>query len=259
MIGNLRSFKDKHKGETCYIFGDGPSIRYFDYSNFTDHIAISCGNQIVHKNFNQLNVRYYSIIEPYLFYPNWVLRSKRLQYLKKHRLMTNEYRRVIKERSDINFFINLSNIFAISSPNVTFAHSSLVRGSKKFEKIFESGVNPFAGSFCANLSLAMLMGFKKIYLVGYDAFTIQQSPYRWYEKTFPGLDVGAPSTPVKHDFLELYKEEMEIFNISPNGTMCNLKDQNYAEYTGHPLAYKQNYEIIIPEKMDLIRRMYPSV
>ena len=48
---NLDKFIDIHKGKTCYIFGDGPSIKYFDLSRFDDYIGISCGNQIFHKDF----------------------------------------------------------------------------------------------------------------------------------------------------------------------------------------------------------------
>jgi len=258
MLGNLWSFEDKHKGETCYIFGDGPSIRYFDYSNFTDHIGISCGNQIFHKNFSQLNVKYYSNMEPYQFYPNWMILSKRLGYLKDNVLIANEFRKIFKDRSDLEFFISLSNLFAIHAPNVTFAHKTIVQGSKKFDKFIKLGVNPFGGSFTTTLSLAMLMGFKRVYLIGFDAFTIQVSPHRWYEKTFPGIDLAVPDAPIKHDYLELYKEEMEILNISPFGTMCNLKDQNYVDYTGEALAYKENYEIINPTRIDLIKKRYPS-
>jgi hypothetical protein len=258
MRENLLSFRNKHKGDSCYLFGDGPSIRYFDYSKFSDHIAISCGNQIFHKEFDQLNVKYYSIIEPYLFVPNWLLLRRRLQYLKKHRIITNEYRKRIRERKDISFFINLSNLPFIISSNVVFSHASLIRKSSLFNCMFAKNINPFNGSFHTNLTLAMLMGFKKVYLVGYDAFTIQSSPYRWYEKSFPGLDLGRPDPFISHDFLSIYKEHMDIYNISPNGTRCNIQDLNYSDYTSAPLNYRENYELLNPVEMKLIKSTFPN-
>lgn len=48
---NLEKYKDIHKGETCYIFGDGPSIKWFDLSKFSDHIGISCGVIPFHNDF----------------------------------------------------------------------------------------------------------------------------------------------------------------------------------------------------------------
>lgn len=258
MRENLLSFQNRHKGESCYMFGDGPSIRYFDYSEFSDHIAISCGNQIFHKEFDLLNVKYYSIIEPYLFAPNWLLLRRRLQYLKKHRIITNEYRRRIKQRSDIKFFLNLSNLPFIFSSNVVFSHSSLIRKLSLFKPMSLKNINPFGGSFHTNLSLAMLMGFKTVYLIGYDAFTIQSSPYRWYEKSFPGLDLGRADAFIKHDFLGVYKEHMDIYNISPNGTCCNIQDLNYSEYTRAPLNYRENYELLNAQEMKLIKSAFPN-
>ena len=126
----LKNFINRHEGETCYLFGDGPSIKSFDYSAFSDHIGISCGMQIFHKDFNRLNVKYYSLIEPYLFYPDWIILSKRLQYLKKHRIITNEFKHLIRLNTEITFFINLSNIFSIYEKNIRFLHSSIL---KKFD------------------------------------------------------------------------------------------------------------------------------
>ena len=34
------NLKDIHKGETCYIFGNGGSIKYYDLSLFNNHIGI---------------------------------------------------------------------------------------------------------------------------------------------------------------------------------------------------------------------------
>ena len=259
MRKKLLSFRNRHKGDSCYLFGDGPSIRYFDYSKFSDHIAISCGNQIFHKEFDQLNVKYYSIIEPYLFVPDWLLLSHRLQYLKKHRIITNEFRKRIRKMKDISFFVNLSNLPFIFSSNVVFSHASLIRKSSLFSFLLSKNINPFHGSFHTNLTLAMLMGFKKIYLAGYDAFTIQDSPYRWYEKSFPGLDLCKPDPFIRHDFLSIYKEHMDIYNISPNGTRCNIQDLNYSDYTGAPLTYRENYELLDPVEMKLIKSGYPNV
>ena len=124
--------------------------------------------------------------------------------------------------------------------------------------MIEKDINPFDGSFHTNLSLAMLMGFKKVYLIGYDAFTIQSSPYRWYERSFPGLDLGRPDAFISHDFLDVYKEHMDIYNISPKGTRCNIQDLNYTEYTGAPLNYRENHELLNPQEMKLIKSTFPN-
>ena len=85
---SLKRFKDIHKGQTCYIFGDEPSIKWFDLSNFDDHIGIACGNQMLHNDFGKLNIKYYAIPEPWLFCPNWI---KKHQFLKDYNKLTAEY------------------------------------------------------------------------------------------------------------------------------------------------------------------------
>jgi len=256
MIKNLSHLKNKHKGETCYLFGDGPSIREFDYSKFTDHIGISCGLQIYHNDFNQLNVKYHQLVEPYIFYPDWLIHKKRLQYLKEYRPITNDIRKIIKERKDLFFFINLSNFFAIREPNVIFVHRSLVKKDKIFNNIFENNIDPFGGSLQAGLSLAMLMGFKRIYLVGFDWFTTNQLPYRWYERDVNKVFTNKQRT---YDFFDIYQQEMEIINITSEETVCNVQHQSYVDHTGESISLKKVNEIINPEKLALIREVYKSV
>ena len=43
MILNLNLFEDRHKGETCYIVGDGPSLKEFDYNALRGYPSICCG------------------------------------------------------------------------------------------------------------------------------------------------------------------------------------------------------------------------
>ena len=254
MLPNLESFRNRHKGETCYIFGDGPSLNDFDYHQLREYPAICCGMQAFHKDFDRINVKYYSLIEPYLFYPDWMIIPQKLQYLKEHRIITNEFRKIIPTRKDITFFINLSNLFAIRKKNVAYVHRSLLKKNTDFSKFFNEGIDPFAGSFNGTLSLALLLGFKKVYLLGFDAFTIQQSPYRWYEKN---LNEGIkPLENIKYRFLELYKEDMEILNISNKGTMCNLENEDYFHHTGVKPQFRENHELISKNNLSLLRKRY---
>ena len=254
MIPTLEPFKNKHKGETCYIFGDGPSIKEFDYKRLKKYPAICCGMQAFHRDFENINVQYYSLIEPYLFYPDWMIFPKKLQYLKKHRIIIDHFRKIIPLKKEITFFVNLSNLFAIRKSNVEYAHRYLLKKNRDFHKFYKEGIDPFAGSFNATLSLALLMGFKKVFLIGFDAFTIQQSPYRWYEKNLT-REVN-PLNYTNYRFLELYKEDMEIFNISNQGTMCNLENEDYFLHTGHKPVFRENHELIAKESLELIQRRF---
>jgi len=254
MILNLNLFEDRHKGETCYILGDGPSLKEFDYNALKGYPSICCGMQAFHKDFNKINVKYYSLVEPYLFYPDWMIVSKKLQYLKEHRKITNEFRKIISTKKNITFFLNLSNFLAIRKKNVAFAHRYLLKKNAKFIKFFEQEIDPFGGSFSATLSVALLLGFKKVYLLGFDAFTIKQSRQRWYEKT-TDQEIRLFDN-IHHEFLDLYKEEMEILNISSEGTMCNLKNEDYFRHTGSKPEFRENHELIAKESLELLKERF---
>ena len=52
----LLQYKDKHRGETCYIFGSGPSIN--DFKMKEEGVWIGCNN-IIKKEFIREKIKYY--------------------------------------------------------------------------------------------------------------------------------------------------------------------------------------------------------
>ena len=50
---------NKHKNESCYILGNGASIKYFDLKKFNDKISIGIGPFDYHVDFDSLNIKYF--------------------------------------------------------------------------------------------------------------------------------------------------------------------------------------------------------
>ena len=235
---NLNKYKDIHKGETCYIFGDGPSIKWFDLTKFSDHIGISCGTIPFHNDFEKLNVKYHMLVEPWFYCPAWVQPH---QYLKDYKPLSYAQADIMKKYKDIEFFINLSNFPWEIGKNINYVHRALVNDKSKLMDIKELE-DPFSGSFQATLSLAYLMGFSKVYLVGFDGWTIQPArTKRWYE-----IGEGEYFTPANFalDFLDTIKKNMDIYTISFEGESCNVKNINYRRYTDQEPIFKENNEIL---------------
>jgi len=254
---NLKEFYNLHEGESCFLFGDGPSVRMIDYSFFTQKIAFTCGMQLFHRDFHKLNCPYYVLIEPFLFYSDWLLWSKKRQYLKKHRLVSNEIRDLIKARRDMEFFLNLTNFFSIRGNNVTFLHQSLLCRDQKFKTFLNNQINPFASSYHSLLSLAMIMGFKKVYLVGFDAYNIKPSPYRWYQKDFD--DNPYEGEMIKDPYLEIYCEDIELFNISVEPTKSLANHYSYEEFSGEKATLQDNLSIINNSYIDLMKKRFKDI
>ena len=66
---NLKQFKDINLNDTCYIFGDGVSMKSYKLKYFNNIPSICCGKIFLRSDFNFLNTYYYTIPEPRLFLP----------------------------------------------------------------------------------------------------------------------------------------------------------------------------------------------
>jgi hypothetical protein len=243
--GQLERFRNRHEGDTCYIFGDGPSIKWFDFGEFGDHPAICCGMIPFHKDFHKLDVRYVALVEPWLFVPK-IFQPEILYCL---RQVAKEYKRRITSLPEKEFFVSLTNRFSLAGENINYVYRSLPNPRNQTDMQLNQ-FDCFAGSFHATLSLAYYMGFKKIYLVGFDAWTIQPArTLRWYE-----LGGGEYFTPTNFalEYLKVLKSEIEIYTISKDGESCNVKNYSYASYTGKQPDYRENYELLSEHLLNVL-------
>ena len=119
----------------------------------------------------------------------------------------------------------------------------------------------FGGSFHASLSIAYYLGFSKIYLVGFDAWTIQPArTLRWYEL---GEGLFFEPTNFATEFLEIIKREVDLYTISYDGDSCNVKNISYQNYTNKDPAFKENHELIDDYYMNILAscpgyKIYPD-
>jgi hypothetical protein len=237
LTDHLKKFSNRHEGETCYIFGDGPSIKWFDFSEFGNHPAICCGMIPFHKDFDKLDVRYILLVEPWVFVPN-IFQPKILHCL---RLIAAEYKNRIASLPDKEFFVSLSNRLSLSGKNINYVYRRLPNPRNEIDRRLNQ-LECFGGSFHASLSLAYYMGFKKIYLVGFDGWTIQPArALRWYEL---GEGEFFQSTNYATEFLDILKMDLDIYTISYEGQSCNVKNISYETYSGKVPVFRENYSLL---------------
>jgi hypothetical protein len=245
-------FRGIHDGETCYIIGDGPSVKWFDLSAFSDHPAICCGFLPFHKDFKKLDVRYCTMIEPWLFAPEFM--QPDLPAITEFRRVAKEYRSIIKSNPDKQFFVHYSNYLWIIRENVNTIFKELPKSKNKLIEQLRQ-FDCFGGSFHAALSLAYYMGFKKLYLIGFDGWTIQPArEFHWYE-----LGEGSFYEPenLAAEYLNLLQTEVEICAIAYDGHSKNVKCISYETYTGKPPMFRENNELLSEYYLDVLAT-YPE-
>ena len=50
ILGKNKKFKNIHEGESCYIFGNGISLKDMDLKKFSDKTSIGCGYLFLHND-----------------------------------------------------------------------------------------------------------------------------------------------------------------------------------------------------------------
>jgi len=238
ILNKICKFKDKHKGEACYIFGDGTSIKYFDLSLFSDKIGIAMNYMPFHNDFQKLNVTYCVITAPYFFSP--VLGYSDPVFKKYLYKMSKFYTDVIDNNTDKSFFINLSNYPFIRRSNVYY---NFRKYPEKYlpSNFISKYTECFNGVMRNSISMAIYMGFSDIYLVGCDYTFSPTQHYHWYEK---GEGELFDKPDYERTFLTLAKEYANITTVTLNGTSKLLNFISYENLKGVPPKFKENTEII---------------
>jgi hypothetical protein len=252
ILKRIEYFKNIHRGESCYLFGDGISIKYFDLHKFTDKISIPCGFLLFHNDFNALNAPYSMLIEPYYFYPF-------CRYSRNKKIILNkiqkQYRKEINKRSDINFFINLSNYPVLLNKNITYLHSDIPDKSLDADYI-SNKFNCYEGSLRAQILIAIYMGFDEVFLVGHDYTHSPAKSHHWYEK---GYGVTTPMKDFSGEFLNYAKNFIKITTVTIDGESENLDYVKYNDYCGVKPLFKENTEILKPIYLDALASQHYNI
>jgi len=235
IINRVVSLKNYHHGESCYIFGDGVSIKWFDMSVFSDKPAFTLSYIPFHKQSNLLNIKYGLAIDPFYFYLYMWPGKWNQNNIQK------SYRKFIKSRPDTLFFVNLASYPVLQDSNIYYLFRSIPDPDCKFlEDCYLSGEEIYKGSFRCAISLAIYMGFKKIFLVGCD-YTHEKSKYmHWYEK---GEGVYMPHNGYEKKFLEIASKYAKITTITVEGKGNVLPAVTYNELTGKQTIFKENQNL----------------
>ena len=61
--------KNIHKNETCLIFGNGSSLKYYDFSKLPKFDSIGCTYSLTDQRMKEANTKYCVLSNPYTMYP----------------------------------------------------------------------------------------------------------------------------------------------------------------------------------------------
>lgn len=229
-----------HAGEECYLFGDGISIKWMDLSSFTDKLAIMGNFSVYHKQMSILNAPYCTVIEPYFFYPFFVYRGNgKWQILRQ--FLHIEYKKLIKKFPKKSFFLNISNYPALMTANNTiFIQKNYIPPFNE-KNPFKDRTDACEGTFKFQISLAIYLGFKKVYLIGHDYTHYPSKSFHFYEK---GKGERNDIREFNKDFIEYALKYIEIITITIDGKSEVLDYTTYNDFTSRVPHFQENTEIV---------------
>lgn len=243
ICNNLLKLKNCHKNESCYIFGDGLSIKFFDLEAFPKKITFALNFFPFHNKANILDTKYKIITAPYWFYPYYRWQRNNLK---------DVYLDLIKKEKNSDYFISLSNYPVLRGSNIFHLFVNIDDPEFEFFRECEANkVNTISSSFRTAISLSLFMGFKEIILVGCD-YTHEISKSRhWYEK---GNGVLKPQYNYQKKFLKIAEKYAKIITITTKGDGSVLPGISYTEFTGHHLSYNENYNLMDIKTLKLLHK-----
>ena len=239
LLSKIHRYKDSHKGESCYLIGDGVSIKWFDLTAFTDKTSIPCGLIPLHCEYKKLNVEYIIQAETWWFYPLQWTTSPPIRMVRNN--IQKMYRKeVIDTNPNVEFFINLSNYPALRRPNISYTFRDL-NDDRLPSDFITRRINAFHGSLRNSILMAIYMGFDHCYLIGMDYTHLPSRSFHWYEK---GMGIFVSHDAYNKEFFEIAKEFIDITTITLDGRSEFINSVTYKDHTKIEPIYRENIELI---------------
>ncbi len=219
----LLKYKNIHKGETCFIIGNGPSLNRMDLRPLANHYTF--GLNKIYLMFDKVDLN--------------------LSYL------VSVNMEVIKQSKEVYQNLTIPTFLSyLHSANLEFRNKSLnyifsiggVKFSKNISKqTFEGATVTFVA-----LQIAYYMGFEKVFLIGVDHnFKSSGNPYEYQKlegkdvnhfdpKYFSGQLWGIPDLETSQKAYKMAKEVFErdgrkIFDATVEGKLKVFKKISYNE------------------------------
>lgn len=248
---NVR-FKNRHAGETCLIFANGGSLKYYDVSKFPKLPAIACTYSLIDNRMRSVDLKYVASTDSYLFYPLLYNTYPFVRRFQKN-MVRKIFRKIMADNPQVQFFVNLTNYYSplCRAGNVNYFHHF---GDKT------SGSCDLAGKFAVcqgaldvMLGMAKYLGFSKAVLVGCDYLGSPPMMGHFYadSRTFTGAYLSEYCERVKAVADRL---GIEVLAILPKGVSCPVFEySSYEDYFGIQAKYTENTEFIDVQYLEWLR------
>jgi len=218
----IKQFKNKHKGERCFIIANGPSLIKTDLSLLKNEYTIGMN-------------RIYLLKDKIGFCPTYLAVSD-------IEVQLNQFQEEYDKVSTIKFFPwKVRNKFTRRNSLIFYK----MRYSQSFCKSFDKFVSGGKSITAICFQLAYYMGFSEVYLIGKDHF------YNYEQKGVPGTRIKSMGNEENHFIKEYYKKGM-------TWTIPNYLEEEIA-YENAKRAFENDGRIVLDATIGGKLAIFPKV
>ncbi len=249
-LRRIKDLENLHSGEECYIFGDGSSVKQFELSAFADRISIAVGLVPRHIESKHLNLRYWIVAEPGFFLPPLIrLQKTKIKKFKNRKKFQSLYRTVTLNKSSIIRITSVANLFGEWFAGTYFFWDKLPR--RNCHDDHPNTDDMFADSICSALTLAQYLGFRKVFLIGFDYTHNPPMAKHWYESVPSEVSNEVPTT-WHLEFFNAMRKHIEIVTVTSTPQSTGLSSIDYQTLTGQALRHRENSELLSREDLETL-------
>ena len=261
LVKENEKFKDIHKGETCFILGNGASLKHYDLSVLSDKVTMGCTYSLIDKRLISTGLNYCVFPSAYLMFPLWRCRGTKKGHIKGGDIQLNSlspiFKKIIKENNKTRFFISLTDRYAFLKKPENISYVYHFGNKNEFSYDLSGCFNVLTGALDMMLGTAKYLGFSKVVLLGCDYLGSPLMTGHFYsvDKPLVGKLIGDYNADYGNRIKKVADElKLDVLTIFPKGIKSPVfKSQSFSEYFGLDEQYHNQSQIIIQDYYDMLK------
>lgn len=254
LVAKNEKLKGIHANETCFIFANGASLKYYDISNIPNTPAIVCAYQLIDRRMAGVNVKYYVAgVDSYSMYSvlyNTYPAVRRFQISRIKKIFAG----VLEQCDNITCFANITNFYSslCRRKNMYFFH--YFEDKEGFSDDLGGSFSNCRAAIDTMLGVAKYVGFSEAVLIGCDYLGTPPTMGHFYADSAPFAET--------HSHLAEYRSRVKraasgisVRVILPEGSVSpDFEYDSYENYFGLERQYRENIELIDGKYIEMLRR-----
>ena len=243
-----KCFKNSHLGESCYIFGNGPSLKGIDFSKFANKFVFTVNQLPRNPNFVNLKSNIHFWADPQFFNLDSSKKEDKEIMDIMEKINDNEKETMCFYPAEFHNYVEKNNLY--NEKSFYFLNSFSLPSFLRRKNTFDSFIPAFYTVVQYAIFLANYMGFSKIYIFGCEMTsiitviktrlgTLEDSNYGYdmpenEKNRMKELRKGIPCSEEfynlykalsDYDYLEYYCEKhgSKIYNCTPDSIIDSIE------------------------------------